>query len=94
MHYRDSSVSPEAIKGRQNLSRSVIGGEEVARVRGSRDVSGVTSGQLEQLPLAGCRPTPDLPAACQVTVIRMCLGFFLILFFFLKRCIYIYSNGD
>lgn len=76
MHYRDNSVSPEAIKGRQNLSRSVIGGEEVARVRGIRDVSGVTSGQFEPLPLPGCRPTPDLPAACQVTVIRMCLGFF------------------
>lgn len=81
MHYRDSSVSPEAIKGRQNLSRSVIGGEEVARVRGSRDVSGVTSGHFDPLPLPGCRPTPDLPAACQVTVIRMCLVFFLHYFF-------------
>lgn len=45
MHYRDRTLSPEAIWWRQAISLSAIGEQEVARVRGNRDVRGVTSGQ-------------------------------------------------
>lgn len=80
MHYRDRTHSPEAIVWRQDISPSVIGGQEVARVRAAETSEGLLAGK-EPLLQPGCQPTSDLPAACQVNVIRMGSSF--VLFFLL-----------
>lgn len=79
LHYRDRTLSPEAIKWRQDISPSVIGGREVARARGSRDVSGVTSGQRGA---AAAGLSVDIRPACSVSDNRDpdALSFFIFIF--------------
>lgn len=86
LHYRDRTLSPEAIKWRQDISPSVIGGREVARVRGSWDVSGVTSGQRGA---AAARLSVDIRPACSVSGNRDPDA--LIFFFY---CYFFYSRGE